>query len=173
MTEKSYPWDGLVTGDASLAPYVGDVWSDMWRKLFTSDRTLQGFIDNYANELVGSGAVSPVVISTGAAIVDGKFYENDAAVAVVIPTPAGATRIDRIVLRKDFAGQTVRITRIAGVEGGGAPALTQTDGTTWDVPLYRVSITTLGAITLTSERVKCQTPLSAGGADILQTQAFS
>jgi len=72
---------------------------------------------------------------------------------VVIPSPTVSTRIDRIVLRKSWVAQTVRITRIEGIEGGGAPALTQTDGTTWDIPLYQVSITTGGNITLTDERV--------------------
>jgi hypothetical protein len=48
--------------------------------------------------------------------------------------------------------RTVRITRIAGIEGAGAPAITQTAGTTWDIPLAQVSITTGGAITLTDQR---------------------
>jgi hypothetical protein len=69
--------------------------------------------------------------------------------------PTGATRIDRIVLRASWAAQTVRITRIAGVENDDAPALTQTPGTTYDIPLAQVSITTGGVITITDERVFC------------------
>jgi hypothetical protein len=72
---------------------------------------------------------------------------------VVIPTPVAATRIDRIVLRSDWTAQTVRIYRIEGVEGAGAPARETTEGTLYDLLLYRVSIViTTGAITLTDER---------------------
>ncbi len=157
MAESSLPWAGTVTGD--FGPYSDDQWSDIWRKLFTLDRTTQGVLRNYLNELAATGGTSPVAINTGAALVDGKFYENTASVNVVIPTPAGATRVDRIVLRKDFAAQTVRITRVAGTEGAGVPAITQTDGTTWDLPLWQVSITIGGVITLTNDRAYARTPL--------------
>lgn len=160
MTETSRPWGGTTVGDATLAPYTADAWTDMWRKLFLTDRTTQGVIKGYGNELAVTGSASPVAVNTGAAVVDGNFYENDASLNVAIPTPAGSTRIDRIVLRKGFSAQTVRITRIAGVEGGGAPAVVQIDGTTWDVPLYQVSITTGGVITLTNERTFGLTPLA-------------
>jgi hypothetical protein len=158
MAEISFFWAGTVTGDKG--PYSDDQYSDIQRKLFTSDRAMQGIL-RFANQLAVTGGTSPIAVNTGAAIVDGKFYENDASLNVVIPTPVGATRIDRIVLRKDFAGQTVRITRIAGSEGGGAPALVQTDGTTWDIPLAQVSITTGGVITVTDERVFISVPISA------------
>jgi len=150
MAEISLPWSGTVTGDAG--PYSDDNWSDMYRKLFTNDRTDEGVLKNYANQLEITGATSPISVNTGAAFVDGKFYENDAAASVVVPSPTVSTRIDRIVLRKGWVAQTVRITRIEGIEGGGAPALTQNDGTTWDIPLYLVTITTGGAITLTDQR---------------------
>ena len=174
MAERSWYWDGTTIGDATIAPYDSDTdFGDIWRYLFTQDRTLMGIIEGVLNELAVSGAASPVSVATGAALVDGLFYLNDAVVSVTVPTPAGATRIDRIVLRKSWAAQTVRVTRIAGVEGGGAPALTQSDGVTWDVPLAQVSITTLGAITVTSERVIARSPLGGAGVDILQMRVFN
>lgn len=150
MTEISRPWSGTVTGDAGK--YSDDQWSDVWDTLFCADNTLQGVVFGKLNELEITGVASPVSVNTGYALVDGDWYKNDSAVSVAVPTPAGATRIDRIVLRKSWSAQTVRITRIEGVEGGGVPALTQTDGTTWDIPLYQASITTGAAITLTDER---------------------
>ena len=151
MAELSIPWSGTVTGDAG--PYSDDDWSDIWRKLFTNDRTTEGVFNNYANELEITGAASPIAVDTGAAFCDGKFYENDSVANIVVPTPAVNPRIDRIVIRKSWVAQTCRLTRIEGVEGGGAPAITQNDGTTWDVPLYQLSIATItGAITLTDER---------------------
>lgn len=172
MTERSYYWGGTTVGDASIAPYDNDEFTDIFRKMFVKDRAIMGVLDGYGNELVTTGAGSPVTVDTGAAMVDGNFYENDAPLTVAIPTPAASTRIDRIVLRKDFAGQTVRVTRIAGVEGGSAPAITQSDGVTWDILLYQVSITTGGAITLTKEYKFIVSPLGSG-ASILATQAFS
>jgi hypothetical protein len=160
MAESSLPWAGEITGDCG--PYSDDQWTDTWRKLFLLDRTTQGVLLGYGNDLVVTGTTSPVAVNTGAAQVDGKFYENTASVNVVIPTPAGATRIDRIVLRKDFAGQTVRITRIAGTEGAGAPALVQTDGTTWDIPIAQASITTGGIITVTDGRVFLSSDMGPG-----------
>lgn len=162
MTERSYPWGGTVIGDATLAPYSDDEWSDLWSLMFQQDRTSQGVLFNWLNELAVSGTATPVLVASGAALVDGKLYESDGAIAVAIPTPSGATRIDRIVLRKDWALQTVRVTRIAGVEGGGAPSVTQTDGITWDISLATVSITTGGAITVTDARTFNYSRISPG-----------
>jgi len=150
VTEISRPWAGIITGDPG--PYSDDQWSDLWRDFFLDDRTVQGVLKGILNELAVSGVVTPVSVATGGAIVDGKWYASTAIESVTIPTPGASTRIDRIVLRKSWSAQTVRVTRIAGVEGGGAPALVQTDGTTWDIPLAQASITTGGAITVTDDR---------------------
>jgi hypothetical protein len=108
------------------------------------------------NTLGVTGATSPVAVASGAAIVNGKLYRNTASVNVNIPTPASNPRIDRIVLRLDQTAtpNTCTIQRLAGTEAASpsAPALTQTDGTRWEVSLAQVRITTGGAITLTDER---------------------
>jgi hypothetical protein len=147
MTERSRPWDGTATGDAG--PYSDDQWTDTWKSFHGPTIASQGVFKDNLNELAASGAVSPVSINTGRAMVDGIWYESDTAVTVAMATPAVNPRVDRIVLRKDWAGQTVRITRIAGAEAASpvAPALTQIDGTTWDLPLWQIHITTGGAIT--------------------------
>lgn len=125
------------------------------------DRTTQGYIEGYLNELaVSNPAGNTIRVASGAALVDGKFYDNDNNVDNAIATPAALTRIDRVVLRKSWAAQTVRVVILTGVEGGGVPALTQVDGTTWEIPLAQVSITTVPVITITDERVVCRTPLA-------------
>lgn len=157
MTETSYPWAGETTGDKG--PYSDDQWSDMFRAFFTRDRANEGILrpssSEGLNDLEVTGVASPVDVATGEAMVDGKFYKSDAIVEVTIPTPTTNPRIDRVVLRKDWAAQTVRITRIAGTEAASPspPAITQTDGTTWDLKLAQVYITTGGVITVTDERV--------------------
>ena len=157
MSELSFLWDGTVTGDAG--PYDQDDYSDMLGEILSAssmaDGNRSGVVDskNLTGNLGVSGVATPVTIQEGAAIVDGTMYYNNADVTVAIPAPAADTRIDYIVLRKSWAAQTIRITRIAGVEGAGAPALTQTIGTIWDFPLAQASIAVGGVITVTDVRV--------------------
>jgi hypothetical protein len=158
MTQTSLPWAGSATGDAG--PYTDDQWTDMFRKLFLRDRDVEGVLAGYLNELEVTGTASPVAVNTGAAVVDGKFYESDASENVTIPTPSSNTRVDLITLQKDFSAQTVRIYRHAGSEGAGAPSPTQTDGTTWEIVLAEASITTGGVITITDKRNFATSPLS-------------
>lgn len=167
MSESSWFWGSTTPGDAG--PYTDDEFSDLVRKIFQADRATQGPLTGIGSELAVSGTVSPVTVAAGAAVVDGKLYESTAAETVAIPTPAALTRIDRIVLRKDFSAQTVRITRIAGAEGGSAPAITQLDATTWDVKLAQVSITTGGAITVTDERVMAHSPIGVPSGSVFYT----
>ena len=90
MVEFSIPWGGTVIGDAG--PYLDDDWSDMYRKFFSRDRTTQGVLQDYANELeVTTPGALQVEVDTGAAIVDGKFYETDAVVPLAVVAP-GAGR---------------------------------------------------------------------------------
>ncbi len=161
MTETSFYWGGTTIGDATDSPYDNDEFSDIWRKLFQRDRATQGPIDGYENELVITNPSGLTIrMDTGAALVDGKFYENDAQIDTILVAPAVLTRIDRFVLRKSWGSQTVRMIVIAGTEGAGVPGLTQTDGVTWDVPLAQVSITTGSVVTITSEREFSRTPLA-------------
>lgn len=150
------PADGSGVGDASLAEYdAATEFSEVMKSISGSGaRTNKGgvFFGEGNNLAVTSVGTSPVSVDTGAAICWGTWYKNTASVNIAIPTPGGATRIDRIVLRKSWSAQTVRAVRVAGTEGGGAPALTQTIGSTWEIPLAQVSITTGGTITITDQR---------------------
>jgi hypothetical protein len=104
-----------------------------------------------------ANGANTVAVNTGGGLVDGKPYHNTASVDVNVPSAAGAgnTRIDRIVLRAGWAAQTVRITRLAGVDAASpaAPSISQISGTTYDVMLCRVLVNTSGAVTVTDERV--------------------
>lgn len=151
MAEISRVWGGSVTGDAG--PYTLDHWSDIWDSLFNRRVANGGVLRGDRGELATTGTVSPVTTQAGTALVNGTWYDNNAAINTAISTPGGATRVDLIVLRKSWAAQTIRLTRVAGVEGSGAPALTQSAGVTWDIPLAQVSITTGGVITVTDTRI--------------------
>lgn len=174
MTERSRFWDGLTTGDATDAPYDASTkYAAVQSSLaHAAGMTNQGGVfPNQLNKLAptaAGGNASPVLVDTGRALVHGQWYENDASISTAIPTPGGATRIDRLVLRKSWASETVRLTLIAGVEGGSEPALTQSLGVTWDIPICSISITTGGVITLTDER-EALTGQSSGAADATKT----
>ena len=149
MVEISRPWGGIALGDAG--PYTDENWHEVWRSIMGSADN-EGVAPDELNELVVTGAVSPMSVDTGRAFVHGTWYETDAAVSVAIASPAVSTRVDLVVLQKVWATQTVRVALHAGIEGAGAPALTQSDGVTWEIPLAQASITTGGAITLTDTR---------------------
>jgi hypothetical protein len=153
MAELSLLWETVTgTGDSDTGGYTDSQLFQMFRSLFSRTANLGGVSPDYQNELEVTGTSSPVAVNTGAALVHGIPYWNTASVNVTVATPAAQTRIDRIVLRADWGAQTVRITRIAGTEGGVAPALTQSAGVTWDIPLATVSVTTGGVITVTDAR---------------------
>jgi hypothetical protein len=165
MAETSMPWDGTTVGDATTAPYdAPNEFAQIMRALsYTSGVPNRGGVMRTLNRLLGTGAATPVQIDTGQALCQGTFYENSAAVTVAIP-PSIVSRIDRIVLRKDPVAQTIRITRVAGVEAAGIPpALTQVSGGVWDTPLCQVSLA-IAVITLIDERefLPWQTPLIVG-----------
>jgi hypothetical protein len=161
MAERSFYWADETVGDGILSPYSNDEFSDIWRKLFMRNRNTQGYIEGYLNELQVTNPVGDVIrVATGAALVDGKFYENDAAIENSIASPTMATRHDRIVLRKSFSAQTTRVVTLVGEEGNAVPSITQSDGVTWEIPLATIVITTAGVITINDERIICRTPLA-------------
>lgn len=105
------------------------------------------------NELaVTTSGANTIDVDTGAAIVQGRFFLNDAAVALT-PTSAGAgtTRKDSVVLECDWDGSgataqyTVRVITKEGTAGA-YPAMTQNANVRWQDELYRYTINDAGAI---------------------------
>lgn len=146
MTEKSYPWDGIVTGDATIAPYNDDEWSDIWSALLNFDRTQDGVVPTkragywgflYVSHLWGS----TLQVWPGVAVVDGKVYVSNSNI-YLNTTGAGDYSV---VLRKIFDAQTVRVAlRPQGV--------TQIDGDIWEIKLADISVDADGTHTVTDQR---------------------
>lgn len=138
MVETSYFWDGLITGDATLAPYDDDEYSDMIRELITFDRTLAGImrtdLTGYDGGLVVTNPTGNTIrVATGVALVDGKMYRNSANVDFTADT---SSRYYRVVLTKDFTAQEVRLELLG--PSTTIPTLTQNDGVEWQIPIYTV-----------------------------------
>ena len=157
MAEFSGYWttNGAGSGD-QVASYT-QVHDSTASRILAACSGFEGVAPGYLNELACTDkADNTCAVNTGGAVVDGKWYINDASADVNIPSASGAgnTRIDRIVLRASWAGFDIAITRIAGTDAVSptAPDITQTSGTTYDIQLCQVLVDTAGALTVTDER---------------------
>lgn len=141
MTERSWFWSGTTIGDAALpapygAPYSDDMFSDVLRSAFQFDRTRSGvvltvnppFDTNLSAALNNTGIATAVSVSPGRAFVDGKLYESDATITFNF----AAEGWYQVVLRKDFAAQTIRMIFRQG------QTVTQLDGVIWEIELFRI-----------------------------------
>jgi hypothetical protein len=168
MTEASRFWTTGDYGDGATAYTMAQI-AEVFRVLLTSDNyATQGVLKGYLNDLAVTGATSPLSVDTGSAIVYGFFYTNDDSKSVAVATPSEGTTGHRLVLRASWSTtQTVRITLLSSADGtADIPAVTQTPGTTYDITLATLTITTLGAITLTDARSYCHIPTQISTADM-------
>lgn len=174
MTQRSFHWNAASLGDAdaltvNAADGIGfrlanedyeSPFVDTGLRMVLNGDENRGVLKNWLNELVVAGVGTPITVATGGAVVYGMPYENTAVVNVAVAAPTTDTRQDHIVLRRDWTAQTIRVTRIVGVEGGSIPAITQSpapDGTgIYDIPLATISVTTGGVITVTDAREFCR-----------------
>lgn len=156
MTEDSFFWTTGGAGDGSATYTRSDL--SLAHRIIAACSSAEGVAPGYRSECAGSApGLNTARIAPGGAIVDGIPYDNNANVDVSIPSAVGQgnTRIDRIVLRADWTAQTVRITRIPGVDAASPtpPAITQSSGVIYDVTLYQALVDTSGSVSLTDERV--------------------
>ncbi len=117
----------------------------------------EGVARNYKNNFITTvTGANTVSINTGGAMVDGHWYYNDAAVSMTIPSAVGTgnTRIDRIVIRCTWSTFQAVLARLPGTDAASPtpPALTQSHGSVYDIPLYQATVNTSGTVTLTDER---------------------
>jgi hypothetical protein len=161
MVETSWPWDGTTTGDAATAPYSASEYTQFVRTAIDDHGVAPNArlhipvsAYNYASLRV-TGTATPVSIAEGYAYIAGYTYISTAAETLAVSTPGANPRIDRVVLRISWAAQNVRLALLPGSEAAtpSPPALTQTIGTTYEVSLAQVYITTGGVITVLDERV--------------------
>jgi len=175
MAQWSQPWDGKTEGDAALrAPYSATEWDDMFECFFGSQYDC-GVIPGIGGELRFSVVSIPgdpdcIQMWTGAALVMGKFFRATEGSWVVVDPPGVATRRDRVVLRSCWVSTgTCANTLHAGsgevcgpkkirichkknpVENLVPPALEQTDGIIWELPLFTFDMDVAGAITIVED----------------------
>lgn len=159
MTETSRFWQSTSPGDAGA--YSSDQFAQYTRYLLGDSAnadsgpiTGSGVAPDpgLTVQQRGAGANMSVDVTVGAAFVNGTFYYTDATVNLVVTSNAsGNPRIDTVILRKDWSAQTVRLVVKPGTPAATPvpPGLTQSAGTTWEIPLYDIAVAN-GAITITT-----------------------
>lgn len=171
MTETSRPWSGRTSegspGDSGA--YSDSQWAQTWATWFGQSQDNRGVLRGVLEELEVTPAApadSTVIVEPGSALVQGRWYLNDADLSVAIASNAsGSTRIDIVVLEADFTAQTVRIAVVQGTPAAGLPALTQT-GLIWQIPLAYLTLasgfTTIAASAITDLRQYANIPDALG-----------
>lgn len=131
MTITSYPFEN---GDTDESQYT----------LLFREFVGSGILASYGSsalQVTGSGSALQVSIAAGDAIVRGHMARNGEPITVNIDAnSSGATRHDRIVLKLDPAANKVDYYYKKPVAGAGPPTLDQTDVSTYELPLAKVSV---------------------------------
>lgn len=150
MSQVSRPWQSTTPGDAG--PYSSEQWRTAWKYMIGLGAARgnvgpflgSGTQPNDGLKVQAQGTPSNQVdILPGSALVQGAFYLNDGTVSLTIAGNAsGFTRIDTIILRADYAAQTVRLIVLQGTPSGSPvpPTLTQSAGVTWEIPLADITV---------------------------------
>jgi len=152
MAERSGFW---TNGSGDGHPYSQDEFRTFLKWIHRNPAANEGLYHGQLNELeVTSPGNNQINVDSGRALVDGMFYEHDDDQTLAVSSPTTGTTGKRVVLRKSWSDRTVRIAIISSADGTPSlPALTQTDGATWEIPLASFTITTGGVIgSLTDER---------------------
>lgn len=164
MTEYSIPQQGVLVGDATRAPYDADEFALDFLASLTGfgRRDNYGVLYGYDNGSNFSLEVTQVAVASanvelkiGAAMVRGTIYVNDATLTTAISAnAAGNPRIDTLVLRKDYAAQTVRAAVRQGTAAASPipPTLTQTANITWEIPIADIAVAN-GFSTITDSNI--------------------
>ena len=156
MAESSLYWTTNATGDGVATGYTMAQVIQNHIDVFQVSPATEGVLKSAANELAVAGTATPVTVNTGSAWVHGFFYRNSASVNVTVATPIIGTTGHRVVLRASWAAQTVRIALLSGADAVATPpAVTQVNGTTWEISLATLTITTGAVITVTDARAYC------------------
>lgn len=167
MTQYGAPFDGIALGDATKAPYSAAEWARIWM-------LRHGVGASFPNYGVipgtGGGSYPPlyvlaqnpvsanVDVQVGAALIQGYFYETTAVVTLTVGANAsGNARVDAVVLRLDFASQTIRLAIKQGTPAASPVAPTmQQDASFWEIPIANIAVangfTTLAQTTITQRQ---------------------
>lgn len=139
--------------DDSYGPFDSSTWTMAQWHRHASRWTPSGVYSTNDLRLTFNGLTAQ--LSTGRAAVMGAGYERaNTSWTGVVTANANATlaRIDRLVLRKDLAAQTVLPVLLQGTPATNpqAPALTQNEASTYDLPLWSFTVPPASSTVMTN-----------------------
>jgi hypothetical protein len=154
MAFESMLWNTTGTGHGPAGGYTQAQWIDYHRYLWTPDTEASAFVlPRKGNKLAVTAAASSVDVNTGAAFGYGFFFKNTASANLPITTPTLGTTGLIVVLRANWAAQTVTPEVVRNSNGViTIPTPTQTPNTTYECVLAEGTITNGGVVTLTDRR---------------------
>lgn len=167
MAMSSIFWNTNGTGDGA-STYTSAQLVEWLRSTFLADPAAQGVLSGVGSSFAVTGTATPLTVGSGMAYVYGFPCWDNSAASVTVPTPVVGTTGHRVVLRATWSTQQVRVALKSSTDGiATPPALTQTAGTTWEVSLATLTVTTGGVITVTDTRqfAHFNTKVSAGMLD--------
>lgn len=163
-TERSWPFD-FETDGVTPQETTQDDGTKLWQMHAAAQGAPDGVFDvgvyqplSAAQSLDGSARVGSqpvrlavnrdagndrtVLVNDGLALVRGIAYELTGGNKTIsfAANVSGSDRYDRIVLQLDPAAWKIRLVVKQGTPGGTVPALTQTPGGTWEIPIRTVRI---------------------------------
>lgn len=155
MAESSILWNTGTVGDGATTYTEAQVRQWMMDLLYHSDANNGGAIlePNPRNSATAFALTTGTHIAPGSAYVRGLFYRNTAPVAVntLITTPVVGNTGAYVVLEANWTTKTVRLKGVRNTDGVAAlPALTQSDGSVWQYPLWSGQYTTAGGFNIFS-----------------------
>ncbi len=153
--ETSFPCNAVVTDGVPDRVYSAQDFAAVAAVLVTSGVTET---DGLTVSPAEGGGLA-VQIAPGAAVIDGYFYRNTAALTLAIAENAAAPRTDAVVLRLDLPQRTIT----AAVRTGGTPVWGEEIR---ELPLASVTVGT-GASALRAEDIADSRPLASSVLDRL------
>lgn len=151
MAQTSWPFENIDTSETQ--------YSQLFRNLG------QGPVEGHGFELepYGDSTGMNVKVKSGQALVRGHYYDSTGTETISIPAADSTNpRIDRVVLRLDPTANSILLHLLQGTPAASpsAPALTQTDGAIYDLPIAQVYVaanaTTITPGNVTDERTLFQ-----------------
>lgn len=149
MTIQTIPLPSILEDGVPDIAFSPEILRFMNNSLYT-DGLIPNITDNLKTTITTGLGVS---VSAGGALVNGTFVKSDSTTALSITQGEASTRIDLIVVERDYLNRTSTIKVVEGVAGGGVPSLTQNDGGVWQFELSKLTIPA-GTLSLTSDMIE-------------------
>ncbi len=132
MAEISYPFENADTSEAQFSALFSEL----------QDTGVAGEPGAASTLAVTTTSGLGLQVAAGFAIVRGFAYDNTSALSLTVGTAAAQPRIDTIILRLDPSANSIVAAVKAGTPGASpsAPALTQTPGAVWEMPLADILV---------------------------------